>query len=75
MATVHPSTMKIYVNCMTVNVTNCTILQASLLYNIRRKGQETKPRPRGGHYAFNLSGVNLYICTLLKKQRAMVILK
>ena len=34
--------MKIYVICMTVNTTNRTIVQVSVLYDICRKGQEPK---------------------------------
>ena len=34
--------MKICINCRTVNMTNCIILQVCILYNICKKGQEPK---------------------------------
>ena len=54
-------TMQIYINYTTVNTTDRTIVQDSVLYNIRRKGQEKK-RPR-----LNLAHRNLDIYTLLFK--------
>ena len=67
--------MKIYVNCRTVYTTDRTILQVCVLYNICRKGQEPKTQSWGGYDVLNLFHINLDICTLPYRLRAMVIAK
>jgi hypothetical protein len=66
---------KIYANCSTVNMTNHTILQVCILYNIHRKVQEPKTWLWGGYDVLNLSNVNLDICTSPYNWRDIVMSK
>ena len=64
--------MKIYVICMTVNTTNRTVVQVSVLCNIHKKGQEPK---KAKSRQANLFLRNLNACTLSYKLSATVLFK
>ena len=67
--------MKIYVICMTMNTTDCTVVQVSVLYDIRREGQVPNNQSRGQCDVLNWSHINLDICPSSYKFKAMLIVR